>query len=415
MLIDACAFEPKPLLTIDEALARIKTTVEPLLDVELIRIGQALGRVLAEAVHATVNIPRDNNAAMDGYAFSSRFIVDEGAFTLRLVGTSWAGKPFLGELKAGECVRIFTGAVVPEQADSVVMQEQVEAKGKLIHFPAHIQARQNIRAAGEDVKHGDVVCAYPKKLAAADLGLLAAAGIMEIPVIRPLKIVFFSTGDELTALGQPLAAGQIYDSNRYLLSGLLADNAYTVVDGGVLADNPEQIEAALRAAAKQYDIIITTGGASVGEADYIQAILARCGQVNFWKIAMKPGKPLAFGKIGASYFFGLPGNPLAVLAIFQQIVHPALTQLAGLPVGKMLRLTATCTSPLKKSAGRQEFQCGILRQDDSGAFFVESAGLQGSHLLSTISRANCYIMLPSDCRGVQSGEQVVVEPFGVFF
>ncbi|MDD2722490.1 MAG: molybdopterin molybdotransferase MoeA [Methylovulum sp.] len=412
-MIDACAIEPQALLTVDEALAKIKTAIVPVQGIEMLPLRNSLGRILASAVYAQANIPPDRNAAMDGYAFSSQDIAVDCVFTLTCVGTSWAGRPFQGGLNSGECIRIFTGAVVPEQADSVIMQEQVRAEGSSIHFPAQTKGKQNVRLAGEDVRQGDRVCSYPKTVTAADLGLLAAIGIAEIPVLRQLKITFFSTGDELAELGQALQAGQIYDSNRYLLSGLLNDCRYTFIDGGVIADDPNQLEAALLGAAKQSDVIITTGGASVGEADYVKDILQACGQVEFWKIAMKPGKPLAFGKIGGSYLFALPGNPLAVFATFQKFVLPALAQLMGLPTRHPLRLTATCRSILKKSPGRQEFQCGILSQEATGEFIVASAGQQGSHLLSTLHKANCYIILPGGSQGVQLGEQVVVEPFSM--
>jgi molybdopterin molybdotransferase len=408
-MIDLCSRESKPLLSIDAALERIKAALHPVAGSEKVILKNALGRVLSESVYSPVNIPHDRNAAMDGYAFSSRDSNHEQPFTLDLAGTSWAGRPFKGQLLPGQCIRIFTGAVLPGQADSVVMQEHVLAKGQTIHFPANTRLRQNIREVGEDIKQGGLLCAYPKKLNAIDLGLLASAGIDELTVKRPVKIAFFSTGDELTALGQPLAPGQIYDSNRYTLSGLLTDASYSVTDMGVIADNKQLLEDCFIEAAKNYDVIITTGGASVGEADYVKEILDRCGEVNFWKIAIKPGKPLAFGKIGSCHFFGLPGNPVAVIVTFQYLVAPALKQLSGAPGSKPLQLTATCTTTQKKSPGRQEYQRGILTQDQYGEFFVASSGKQGSNILSSISRANCYMVLPTECNGVQVGDKVRVE------
>jgi len=412
--MDVCSADIKPMLTLEEALEKINSALSPVDDTETIDLKNAKGRVLAHPLYSALNLPGDRNAAMDGYAFSSSDKADEQAFTLRLAGTSWAGRPFNGVLERGLCIRIFTGAVVPESLDSVIMQEQVSADGDAVHFPAHTRTGQNIREAGEDVKKGGLLCAAAKKLTIADMGLLAAAGIADCAVKRRLKIVFFSTGDELAALGQALESGKIYDSNRYLLNGLLADTCHTVVDGGVIADDKKQLEDTLRQAAADYDVIITTGGASVGEADYIKEILEQCGEITFWKIAVKPGKPLAFGKIGNCHFFGLPGNPLAVMVTYQQLVAPALQRLSGTPAAKPLRLTATCTSTLKKSPGRQEFQCGILTQDDGGKFFAASAGPQGSHRLSTVHKANCYIILPIDCKGVEAGAQVVVEPFSLF-
>jgi molybdopterin molybdotransferase len=247
----------------------------------------------------------------------------------------------------------------------------------------------------------------------ADLGLLATGGVEQLDVKRQLKIAYFSTGDELTALGQPLSCGKIYDSNRILLGGLLSDPCYSIVDLGVIPDNKELLEESFIEASKNYDVIITTGGASVGEADYVQEILQDCGVVDFWKLAIKPGKPLAFGKIGPCYFFGLPGNPVAVVVTFQQIVVPALRQLSGMPFYKPLRFSAICTSALKKAPGRQEFQRGILSQDQNGEFFVATAGIQGSNILSSLSQSGCYIVLPEECAGIKAGESVTVEPFSL--
>jgi molybdopterin molybdotransferase len=413
-MIDACSQESRPLLSIDDALDRIKAAVSSVPSTEKVALKDALGRVLAEPVYSPINIPHDRNAAMDGYAFASRDRADGQAFTLALAGTSWAGRPFQGQLQPGQCIRIFTGAVVPEQADSVIMQEQVQAQGQTIHFPADTRVRQNIRQIGEDVKQGACLIAEPKKLTAVDLGLLASAGIGEVTVKRRLKIAYFSTGDELTSLGLPLQPGKIYDSNRAMLGGLLSDPSYSVTDLGVIPDNKQLLEDSFIKASKNYDAVITTGGASVGEADYVKEILQNSGEVNFWKLAIKPGKPLAFGKIGQCYFFGLPGNPVAVVVTFQQIVAPALRQLSGARFVKPLRFTATCTSALKKAPGRQEFQRGILSQDEQGEFFVASAGQQGSNILSSMSQSGCYIVLPEECKGVQAGERVTVEPFSLF-
>ena len=408
--MDLCSREEaKPLLSITAALERIKAAIHPVSETEKIALANALGRILAASVYSPINIPHDRNAAMDGYAFYSTDIIPGQPFTLNLVGTSWAGRPFQGQLHAGQCIRIFTGAVVPAAADSVIMQEQVQADGHNIHFPAHAASGKNIREIGEDIKQGGLLLTHPKKLTAIDLGLLASAGIAELSVKRPVKIAFFSTGDELTALGQPLESGKIYDSNRYLLSGLLADPNYQITDLGVIADNKQLLEECVVAAAKQHDVIISTGGASVGDADYVKEILEHCGEIDFWKIAIKPGKPLAFGKIGDCYFFGLPGNPVAVVVTFQHIIAPALKQLSGAPTSTPLQLTATCTTALKKSPGRQDYQRGLLTQDTDGEFFVASSGRQGSNILSSMSRANCYIILATECAGIVPGDKVRVQ------
>jgi molybdopterin molybdotransferase len=413
-MIDPCSLEPKQLLRVDEALARIKSAVEPIVATERVTLKAALGRVLSEDMFSPINLPYDRNSAMDGYTLTSKDIDPIQPFTLSLAGTSWAGKPFQGSLKSCQCVRIFTGAVVPDRADSVVIQEQVKVEGERITFPVDTKAYQNIREAGEDITKGALLCPKHKKLTPADLGLLAAAGIADVPVNRRLNIAFFSTGDELVGLGQALESGKIYDSNRYALAGLLSDPCCNAVDMGVISDDKQFLEATIKQAAETNDVIITTGGASVGDADYIKEILESCGEVKFWKIAIKPGKPFAFGKIGSCHFFGLPGNPVSVMVTFDQIVAPALKQLSGSLEHKSLHILATCTSDLKKAPGRQEFQRGVLSQDADGNFLVASTGPQGSNILSSMSLSNCYIVLSSDCEGVKRGEQVWVEPFGVF-
>jgi molybdopterin molybdotransferase len=289
------------------------------------------------------------------------------------------------------------------------MQEHVESDGQCIHFPIDTIGGQHIREVGEDMQQGSLLLASPKKLNAIDLGLLASAGVFEVSVSRPVKIAFFSTGDELTELGKPLFSGQIYDSNRYALHGLLNDINYIATDMGVIGDDKQLLEESFIEAAKNHDVIITTGGVSVGEADYVKEILSRCGEVNFWKIAIKPGKPLAFGKIGDCYFFGLPGNPVAVIVTFQYIVSPALKHLLGATETKTIKLAAICTSTLKKAPGRQEYQRGILTQDAAGNFFVASSGKQGSNIMKSLSEANCYIVLPVACEGIQAGERVMID------
>ena len=408
-MIDLCSQESSPMSSIEDALARIKNTIHPLKASETVLLKDALGRILSEAVYAPINSPNETNSAMDGYAFSSSEITKGRAFILNLIGTSWAGRPFKGVLQAGQCLRIFTGAVVPSEADSIIMQEHVESDGQYIHFPIDTIGGQHIREVGEDMQQGSLLLASPKKLNAIDLGLLASAGVCEVSVSRPVKIAFFSTGDELTELGKPLFSGQIYDSNRYALHGLLNDINYIATDMGVIGDDKQLLEESFIEAAKNHDVIITTGGVSVGEADYVKEILSRCGEVNFWKIAIKPGKPLAFGKIGGCYFFGLPGNPVAVIVTFQYIVSPALKHLLGARETKTIKFAAICTSTLKKAPGRQEYQRGILTQDAVGNFFVASSGKQGSNIMKSLSEANCYIVLPVACEGIQAGERVMID------
>ncbi|MGZ4960218.1 MAG: molybdopterin molybdotransferase MoeA [Methylomonas sp.] len=413
-MTNICYSKTAALLSVEQAQHKIRAAIAGIDDQEPIELPQALGRVLAENIVSPINIPPERNAAMDGYAFASADIIQNQPFISEVVGCSWAGKPFTGTVAAGQCIRIFTGAVVPEFADSVIAQELVERHGEQITLPHDTCLYKNIRTAGSDVKQQETLLTAPKRLTACDLALLAAAGVGKIQVKRRLNIAFFSTGDELTSLGNPLLSGQIYDSNRYLLAGLLADPNHDVTDLGIVRDDEQLLEQVLTNAAQQYDAIISTGGASVGEADFVKKILEKCGKVDFWKLAIKPGKPLAFGHIGNCRFFGLPGNPIAVLVTFHKFVQPALRQLAGAPPVTALQLQARCESTVKKSPGRQEYQRGILSQTGPGQFTVKLAGPQDSHQLKVASLANCFIVLDADCSGVEAGQTVTVEPFDTY-
>ena len=405
-----CIQEMPVKLSVQQALDKIETAITAVSDTEKCNLQNALERIIAEPVLSKINIPSDRNASMDGYAVCSADLTHQPVL-LELIGTSWAGKPFLYKILPGQCVRIFTGAVVPAGADSVIMQERVKIDDEKILFPEHCVAFENIREPGEDIKQGENLINAPKRLHAADIGLLATAGIYDVSVFRKLKIAFFSTGDELISIGQQPRPGQIYDSNRYLLYGLLKDVAYECADQGVLIDDKQLIKTKLLELSKHYDVIISTGGASVGDADYIKEIIDEIGTVNFWKIAMKPGKPLAFGRIKQSYFFGLPGNPVSVIATFQQIVTPALKKLSGEKFATPLTIKAMLTRTLKKIPGRLEFQRGILSRAADGELQVESAGKQASNILSAASHANCYIVLPTECAGIAAGQEVSVQPF----
>ena len=413
-MIDACSIETGGLISIEHALQQIAGTVVPINTCERVVLKSALGRVLSASVYASINIPPDQNSAMDGYAFSSTDIRPNQPFSLSLAGTSWAGAPYSEILKPGECIRIFTGGVIPEGADSVIMQEHIQADNTLIIFPESTQPHKHIRDIGCDTRKDALLLSANKKLTAIDIGLLASAGIYDVQVYRKLNIAFLSTGDELSPIGQMLQPGQIYDSNRYALNALLDDNTINITDLGVMGDDKSALEESLVAASKTHDVLISRGGASVGDADYIKEILDKCGEVSFWKIAIKPGKPLAFGKINHCYFWGLPGNPVSVITTFQKIVSPALRQLSGeQSAKKTLQIQATCRTALNKSQGRQEYQRGILTQDKSGEFFVASAGKQDSNIMSALSAANCYIVLAVECNGVAVGEKVTVEPFAL--
>ncbi len=374
-------------------------------------IRQALGRVLAADVVSPIAVPGHDNSAMDGYAVRFADLAPDRETVLKRVGESFAGKPWSGTICAGECVRIFTGGVMPQGADSVVMQERasVDANGVRVAAGALSKAGQNRRFAGEDLKVGQTVFRDGQRIRPAEIGMLASLGIGEIGVYRKLRVAFFSTGDELKSIGTSLAAGEIYDSNRYTLYGMLTRLHCDVIDMGVVEDTPEALERALAKAAEAADVVITSGGVSVGEADYVKAILDKLGEVLFWKIAMKPGRPLAYGRIGSAHFFGLPGNPVAVMVTFYQFVRDALFVLQGdrsahaLPTFKV-----ALSAPIKKLPGRTEFQRGVLTEDERG-WSVHTTGDQGSGILSSMSRANCFIVLGSETGNVAAGEMVDVQ------
>jgi molybdopterin molybdotransferase len=384
--------------------------LEPLRSTERVAIRAALGRVLAEDVVTPLDVPSHRNSAMDGWALRAADLAPAGETMLTEIGASFAGRPFAGTVGAGQCVRIMTGGVVPEGADTVVMQERARAQGKSITLAAGLKPGQNVREAGEDLARGSIALRRGRRVRPAELGLLASLGIGEVAVYRRLRVAFFSTGDELKGIGSVLGAGEIYDSNRYTLYGMLTRLGCEVLDMGVVRDDPALLERAFREAAANADVVITSGGVSVGEADYVKSMLAQLGEVVFWKIAMKPGRPLAYGKIAGAHFFGLPGNPVSVMATFYQFVRDALLLLMGAhPVEPVPTFRATCTVKLKKATGRTEFQRGILAQAVDGTWSVRPTGEQGSGILKSMSDANCFIILGDAVGDVEAGTPVEVQ------
>lgn len=386
----------------------INTFLSPVSGVARVALRSALGRVLAADIISPLNVPAHRNSAMDGWAM--RFDdLQIGPTTLTEIGTSFAGQPFGHAIGKNECVRIFTGGVVPDGADTIVMQERAQANGKSITFAEGQKLGQNLREAGEDLQAGAIALAKGRSVRSAELGLIASLGIGEVSVYRPLRVAFFSTGDELVQIGNPLGEGQIYDSNRYTLHGMLTRIGCEVIDMGVVRDDPAILENAFIDASKIADVVITSGGVSVGEADYVKGLLQKLGEVVFWKIAMKPGRPLAYGKIGGAHFFGLPGNPVSVMVTFYQFVRDALLILQGVsPLPAQPLLKAVCTSPIKKMPGRTEFQRGVLYLED-GVFKVRVTGEQGSGILKSMSDANCFIMLHDHVGNVEAGATVDVQ------
>lgn len=403
-------FDPNSLL-VEQALARIDEVVRPVEGFEKVAIRSSLGRTLAEDVLSPINVPSHTNSAMDGYAVNSADLPSTGNTSLKVVGTAYAGHPLEHPVGRGEAARIMTGAMMPEGTDTVLMQEHVERQDDSILLDDRHTAGQNVRQAGEDLAVGQVVLRSGRHIVPADLGLLASLGVAEIRVMRHLRVAFFSTGDELRSIGEPLQPGQIYDSNRYTLYGMLSAMGVEIMDMGVIPDDREAIQTAFRYAAENADAMITTGGVSVGEADFVKDTLDQMGEVNFWKIAMKPGRPLSFGQVGKAFFFGLPGNPVSAMVTFYQFVQPALKRLMGQTDVAPVRIPVRCLSALKKRPGRVEFQRGVLERGEDGSMQVRSTGNQGSHVLSSMSYANCFIIMPLESDGVAPGEEVEVQPF----
>jgi molybdopterin molybdotransferase len=400
------------LLTVVEAQARILDAVTAITATETLPLRETLGRVLAENIVSPINVPSHTNSAMDGYAIRAADLPSEGVRSYPMPGTSWAGRPWLTPIEPGQAIQIMTGGMMPEGADTVVMQEQVEREGDTVRIGTGHRHGQNVRAAGEDIATGQSVLVAGKHLTAADIGVLASLGLAEVSVYRRLKVAFFSTGDELRAVGEPLGPGDIHDSNRYTLYGVLKKLDVEIIDMGVVRDQRELVEQAFKEAAACADAIITSGGVSVGEADFVKETLEKLGSMSFWKIAMKPGRPVTFGHINKAVFFGLPGNPVSVMVTFFQFVRPALLKMSGeTDAPSAYTVRARTTTALRKRPGRFEFQRGVLEQAVPGEFTVRSVGAQGSGILRSMSEANCFIMLEPEQTSIEAGQEVLVQPF----
>jgi molybdopterin molybdotransferase len=397
-------------LHVDKAREAIRACLSPVEESESVPVRSALGRVLAADIVPAINVPAHDNSAMDGYAVRAEDL-QAGEAALEEVGSAFAGRGFAGRVERGQCVRVMTGAVMPQGADTVVIQEVVRREGDRLMVPAGQKPRQNVRYAGEDLRAGVPVLRTGQRLRPAELGLIASLGMGEVRVKRRLRVAFFSTGDELASLGAALKEGEVYDSNRYTLHAMLERLGVEISDLGVVRDDRAQLEAAFVRAARGADVIVTTGGVSVGEADFIRELTGKLGEVLFWKIAMRPGRPMAFGKIGDAYLFGLPGNPVAVMVTFYQFVRDALLHLSGRTDDYALPLLKVPASqPLRKVPGRTEYQRGVLFRD-GGEWKVRATGQQGSGVLRSMSEANCFIVLEHERGRIEAGEPVSVQLF----
>ncbi|MFM4704435.1 molybdopterin molybdotransferase MoeA [Aeromonas bivalvium] len=404
-------FDNGALRSLEDALQGMLARLDCRCEAESVPLTEALDRVLARDILSPLSVPPFDNAAMDGYAVRLADLAAGAPLQLPVAGKAFAGQPYEGEWPAGHCVRIMTGAPVPPDTDAVVMQEETQASDHGITFLTSPFPGQNIRRRGEDIREGASVLGAGTRLTPRELPLLASLGIATVSVRRPLRVAIFSTGDELKPVGTPLQHGDIYDSNRYGVRAMLARMGIECLDLGIIPDDPAALRAAFLQADREADVLITTGGVSVGEADFTRQLLEELGEIGFWKLAIKPGKPFAFGRLRQAWFFGLPGNPVSAMVTFDQLVQPALARLAGIHFQRPLPLAATVTTPLKKSPGRLDFQRGILSQGPNG-LEVRSTGSQDSAVFSSLSRANCYIVLEQARGKVAAGETVTVEPFG---
>ena len=406
---------PSGMTSVAQAREFIMSRVVPIADTDTpIALANARGRILAEDTLAPFNVPGHDNSAMDGFACRVTDLSAQNETLLRIVGDAFAGSPFTGSFTLGECVKIMTGAVLPPEADIVIPKEETAPaeNGMVAIHPAARKAGTNTRKAGEDLRKGEAALRAGTLLGAAEIGLLGSLGLETAPVFRKLKVAHFSTGDELRTAGEKLKSGDVYDSNRRTIGAMLAGMGAEAADLGIVPDDRAALAAAFDAAANA-DAIITSGGASVGEADFIREILSARGEALFWKVAMRPGRPLAYGKVGGADFFGLPGNPVSVMVCFCQFVRGALWRRAGRTGDlEVPMFEAIAAEDLRKAPGRMEFQRGILRRaEESGKWTVVSTGDQGSGILSSMTRANCFIVLEESRGKVAKGERVLVQPF----
>jgi molybdopterin molybdotransferase len=410
-------------LSADDVNAFLAQLVEPVRDTEQVAVFEALGRVLADDLISPISVPPHDNSAMDGYAFDSSQLRPDAPLALEVVGTALAGKAWQGPVGPGQCVKIMTGAIMPAGLDTVVPQELTTVRAEpsgtssdpertvVVIPPNLLQAGDNRRLKGEDLHQGQPALLAGERLLPAAVGLVASLGLKTVKVRRRLRIAYFSTGDEILSLGEAPREGAVYDSNRYTVFGLLTRLGCEVIDMGVVRDEPALLEAAFAQAAQRADAIITSGGVSVGEADYTRAMMKKLGDVAFWRIAMRPGRPMAVGRIGDAVLFGLPGNPVAVMVTFLAFVRPALLRMMGANAANPPLLKARSMEAMRKKPGRTEYQRGIVTRAPDGSLAVRSTGNQGSGVLSSMVQANGLIVLHHAQGNVAVGDEVDVMMF----
>ncbi|MDF2152746.1 molybdopterin molybdotransferase MoeA [Vibrio sp. CAU 1672] len=398
------------LMPIEDAMDKMLSQIKPIQTSVQLPLADALGYVLAEDILSPIHVPPFDNSAMDGYAV--RIADLDACQALPVAGKSFAGQPFEGEWPTGSCVRIMTGAKIPSGCDAVIMQENTEVTDQGITFTQQkVKPHTNIRPMGDDIEQGDIVLAKGTRLTPRDIPMVASLGVSHVSVLRKPKVAFFSTGDELKPLGQSLEEGQIYDSNRYGIKPLIENFGCEPVDLGIIPDSPETLKATFEKAQQLADVVVTSGGVSVGEADYTKDILEQLGEIGFWKLAIKPGKPFAFGKLDDAWFCGLPGNPVSAVLTMYVLVQPMLAKLAGHSEWQApLSIPATTKTAFKKAPGRTDYQRGIYSLED-GQFVVETTGNQSSGAFRSMSLANCFVVLERERGHVEVGETVNIQLF----
>lgn len=400
-------------LSVDEARRQVMQSVRAIEEEELVTLTEALGRVLSQDLRSPIDVPAHDNSAMDGYAVRATDLGGESSVRVRLpvVGVALAGRPFARVLGPGQCVRITTGAVMPVGADAVVVQERARPDGDWVELPAGVAPGENRRLRGEDLSVGGVAISAGTRLLPAHLGLAASLGIGQLRVRRRLRVAVLSTGDELAQPGTPLSEGQIYDSNRPVLIGLLTRLGFEVIDLGAVHDSRDALEVCLVDASQRADAILSSGGVSVGEADFTRELMSRLGEIHFRHVSVRPGRPFAFGRVGSARYFGLPGNPVAAMVAFLVFVRDALLAMSGAVVAPIVPVSASCTARIRKRPGRSEFPRGRLEMGPDGRPRVVPAEQQGSGILRSIAQANCLILLPESAGDIAPGTLVECLPF----